>query len=35
MVEGKLREKMLDGLTNWPKVGQVTDVLKASRNRDT
>ena len=39
MIEGKRSrekqgEKMLDGLTNKLKVGQVTDALKASRNRD-
>ena len=28
------REKMLDGLTKWLKVGRVTEALKATRDRD-
>ena len=39
MIEGKCRgkqhEKMLDGLTKQLKVGRVTEVLKARRDRDT
>ena len=31
---GKQREKMLDGLTKWFKVGRVTEALKATRDRD-
>ena len=31
---GKQRGKMLGGLTNWLKVGRVTQALKATRNRD-
>ena len=31
---GKRREKMLDGLGNWLKVGTVTEALKAPRDRD-
>ena len=31
---GKQREKMLDGLTEWLKVGRVAEVLKAARDRD-
>ena len=30
----KTQEKMLDGLTKWQKVGQVTDTLKAKRNKN-
>ena len=32
MIEEK-REKMLDGLTKWLKVGRVTEALKATRDR--
>ena len=32
---GKQPEKMLDRLTKWLKVGQVTEVLKAMRDRNT
>ena len=34
--KGKQREKMLDvdGLSKWLKVGRVTDILKATRDRD-
>ena len=31
---GKQREKKLDGLTKWLKVGPVIDALKAMRYRD-
>ena len=31
--QGEQCEKMLDGLTKWLKVGQVTDALKATRGR--
>ena len=31
---GKQREKMLDGQTNWPSEGIVTETLKAMRDRD-
>ena len=31
---GKQREKLMDGLTKWFKVGRVTDALEATRNRD-
>ena len=31
---GKQREKMLDGLTKWLKVGRVTEGLKTTRDRD-
>ena len=39
MTEGKRGrvkqpEKMLDGIRNWVKVGQVTDALKVTRDRD-
>ena len=34
MIEGKQREKTLDGLTKWPKAGRVTETLKATRDRD-
>ena len=38
MVKGKRsrrkREKMLDGLTKWLKVGRVTDALTAMMDRD-
>ena len=30
----KTRTKMLDGLTNWLKVGRVIDTLKDTRDRD-
>ena len=30
----KQREKMLDGLTKWLKVGRVTDALKVTTHRD-
>ena len=28
------REKMLDGLAKWLKVGRVTDALKTTKDRD-
>ena len=31
---GKRREKMLDGITKWLKVGRVTDALKVTSDRD-
>ena len=31
---GKQREKMLDVLTKWLKVGRVTEELKATRDRN-
>ena len=31
---GKQCEKMMDRPTKWLKVGQVTDALKATSNRD-
>ena len=31
--EGKQHEKILAGLTQWLKIGQVTDVLKATRDK--
>ena len=31
---GKQREKMLDGLTKWLKLGRLTEALKARRDRD-
>ena len=39
MIEGKLsrgtqREKMLDELTQWLKVGQVTEALKVTKDKD-
>ena len=39
IIEGKYRkekqrEKMLDGLTKWLKVGRLTDALKATRHSD-
>ena len=34
LIEGKQREKMMDGLTMCLKVGQVTDALKVTRDRD-
>ena len=39
MIEGKCsrrkqQEKMLNGLTKWLKVGQVTDALQAMKDRD-
>ena len=33
-IRGKQREKMLDGLTKWLKVGRETEELKATRDRD-
>ena len=30
----KQREKMLDGLTKWLKVGGVTEALKVMKDRD-
>ena len=32
MTEGKQREKMLDELTKWLKVGRVREALKAIRD---
>ena len=32
--QGKKCEKMFDGLTKWSKVGQVTEALKETRDRD-
>ena len=34
MMERKQHEKMLDGLTKWLKVGQVTEPPKAARDRN-
>ena len=39
MIDGKRsrvkqREKVLDGLTKWFRVGRVTEALKATRDRD-
>ena len=31
---GKHREKILDGLTKWPHLGQVIDALKVTKDRD-
>ena len=31
---GKQNEKVLDGLTKWLKIGRVTEVLEARRDRD-
>ena len=31
---GKQREKMLDGLTKWLKVGRVKEALKVTSDRD-
>ena len=32
--EKRCREKMLNGLTKWLNIGQVTDALKVMRDRD-
>ena len=32
--KGKQPEKMLEGRTKWLKVGQVTEAMKATRDRD-
>ena len=34
VIEGKQRQKMLEGLTKWLKVGIVVETLKGTRNRD-
>ena len=34
MIVGKQRQKLLNGLTKWLKVGQGTEALKATRDRD-
>ena len=32
--KGKQREKMLDGLIQWVKIGRATEALKATKYRD-
>ena len=32
--KGKQREKILDGLTKWLRVGRVAETLKATSDRD-
>ena len=32
---GKQRQNMMDGLTQWIKVGRVTETLKTTRERDS
>ena len=34
MIKVKQREKILDGLRKWFKLGPVTEALKAMRDRD-
>ena len=34
MIEGKQRQKMLEGLTKWLKVGIVVETLKGTKIRD-